>query len=160
MNHPTAEKLIAGSCRCYLLLLQGCQPDFRRRYGQEMGQVFRDRSRNIQQRGGFAGLLWWWGEALVDLADTAVTTRLVALEQGDWDVKRMLRIAAQITLGVSGMILCFYPLVKRPMPYWNAGIYLCCAIALLSAALGLTWAATFRAQRTKSENKEAVCLKL
>ncbi len=145
MNHETPEKIVAISHRLYLFLLVMLRPEFRRRHGREMGQVFRDRCREARRQGGLAGLAWWWVEALLDLAGTAMATRVNAIEQGDLEMKRTLRIAAQGTLGCSGILLLFYTLFKRPMPHWNAGVLLCLVIACLSAALGLTWAAAFRA---------------
>jgi hypothetical protein len=49
MNHPTPGKTLAPgkiaaiSQRLYLLRLVMRQPEFRRQYGREMGQAFRDR---------------------------------------------------------------------------------------------------------------------
>ncbi len=149
MNHSTSRKSVAISHRLYLLLLVMCQPEFRRQYGREMGQVFRDRCHEAQRQGGLAGLVWWWIEALLDLAGTAVATHVYVIEQGDVEMKRILRITAQGVFGCGGIILLFYTMIKRPMPHWNAGILLCGVIGCLSVALGLTWAAAFRANGRK-----------
>jgi hypothetical protein len=151
MNHPilgkimASEKIVAISHRLYLLLLVTCPSEFRRRYRCEMGQVFRDRCREAIRRGGLAGLVWWWVNALSDLAGTAVATHVYALEQGDVEMKRILWVATQGAFGCGGILLLFYTMVKRPMPHWNAGILLCFVIGCLSVALGLNWAAAFRA---------------
>src|SRR5262245_25705379 len=155
MNHSTSGKtmapgkIVAISHRLYLLLLVICQPEFRRQYGREMGQVFRDRCQQARQQSGLAGMVWWWVESLLDLAGTAVATRVYAIEQGDVEMKRILRITAQGVFGCGGIILLFYTMIKRPMPHWNAGILLCGVIGCLSVALGLTWAAAFRASGRK-----------
>lgn len=145
MNQSTSGKSEAISHRLYLLLLVMCQSEFRSQYGQEMGQVFRDRCREARQQRGLLGLACWWVKALLDLAGTAVATHVYAFEQGDVEMKRILRIIAQGVFGCGGILLLFYTMFKRPMPHWNAGILLCVVIACLSAALGLTWAAAFRA---------------
>ncbi len=93
MNHP--EKIVVISHRLYHLLLMICHSEFRRRYGWEMGQVFRDRCRESWQRGGLAGLVWWWVSALVDLAGTAFATHVDAFEQGEVEMKRVLQITTQ-----------------------------------------------------------------
>jgi len=144
MRRQTAEKIVTISHRLYLLLLVTCQPEFRRRYGLEMGQVFRDRCHEARQQGGSVGLALWWVRALSDLAGTAVATHVYAFEQGEVEMKRALRLIAQGVFGCGGILLLFYTMVKRPMPHWNAGILLCVVIACLSVALGLTWVAAFR----------------
>jgi hypothetical protein len=144
MNQPTSGKSEAISHRLYLLLLVLCQSEFRRQYGQEMGQVFRDRCREIRQQGGLLRLAWWWVRALLDLAGTAVATHVYAFEQGDVEMKHFLRIITQGIFGCGGIILLFYTMVKRPMTNWTAGILLCVVIGCLSVALGLTWAAASR----------------
>jgi len=144
MSRQTPEKIVAVSHRLYLLLLGACRSEFRLRFGREMGQVFRDRCREARRRGGLIGLALWWVRALSDLAGTAVATHVNAVEQGDVEMKRILRIATQGIFGSAGILLLFYTMVKRPMPHWNAGVLLCVVIACLSVTLGLTWAAAFR----------------
>jgi hypothetical protein len=145
MDHSASEKIVAISHRLYLLLLVICHSEFRRQYGREMGQVFCDRCDEAWRQGGPTGLVGWWIRALIDLARTAVATHVYAFEQGDVEMKRILLITAQGIFGCGGILLLFYTMVKRPMPYWNAGILLCGVIAFLSTALGLHWAAAFRA---------------
>lgn len=144
MRRQTQEKIVAISHRLYLLLLVTCQPEFRRRYGRDMGQVFRDRCREARRQGGFVGLAFWWVRALLDLAGTAVATHVNAFEQGEVEMKRILRLTAQGVFGCGGILLLFYTMFKRPMPHWNAGVLLCGVIACLSVALGLTWATAYR----------------
>jgi hypothetical protein len=145
MDHSVSEKIVAISHRLYHLLIVICHSKFRRRYGREMGQVFRDRCDKAWRQGGPAELIGWWIMALIDLARTAVATHVYAFEQGDVEMKSVLLTTAQGIFGCGGIILLFYTMVKRPMPYGNAGILLCGVIASLSAALGLHWAAAFRA---------------
>ena len=147
MNYP--EKIVVISHHLYQLLLVLCHPEFRRRYGQEMDQLFRDRSREVWQRGGLTRLAQWWICALVDLAETAFATRIYAFEQREVKMKRILLSTAQGAFGCGGILLLFYTLIKRPMPHWTAAILLCGVIASLSAALALHWAATFRANGPK-----------
>jgi hypothetical protein len=150
INH---EKIVGISHHLYHLLLIFCHSEFRRRYGPEMGQVFRDRCRAAWLQGGLAGLVWWWLSALVDLAGTAVATHIYAFEQGDVEMKRILLITAQGVFGCGGILLFFYTMIKRPMPHWNAGILLCAVIALLSAALALNWVAASRANGQKHKHQ-------
>src|SRR5262245_60619448 len=119
MNHTTPGKSLAISHRLYLLMLVMCQSEFRLRYGQEMGQVFRDRCREALQQDGWRGLAWWWVRALSDLAGTAVATHLYAFERGDLEMKHIIRIITQGVFGCGGILLLFYTMLKRPMPHWN-----------------------------------------
>jgi hypothetical protein len=144
MRRQTPEKIVAISHHLYLLLLVMCQSEFRRRYGREMGQVFRDHCREARRQGGLVGLAFWWVRALSDLAGTAVATHVYAFVQGEVEMKRILRLTAQGVFGCAGILLFFYTMIKRPMPHWNAGVLLCVAIACLSVALGLTWATAYR----------------
>jgi hypothetical protein len=145
MDHSSSEKIVATSHRLYHLFLVICPSEFRRQYGRDMGQVFRDRCHQALRQGGPIGLVEWWISALIDLARTAVSTHIYAFERGDLEMKRILLTTAQGIFGGGGILLLFYTMVKRPMPYWNAGILMCGVIASLSAALGLHWAAAFRA---------------
>jgi hypothetical protein len=145
MENSASEKIVATSHRLYHLLLVICHSEFRRQYGRDMGQVFRDRCHQAWRQGGPIELVEWWISALIDLARTAVSTHIYAFERGDREMKRILLITAQGVFGGGGLLLLFYTMVKRPMPYWNAGILMCGVIASLSATLGLHWAAAFRA---------------
>jgi hypothetical protein len=156
MRRQTQEKIVAISHRLYLLLLVTCQPEFRRRYGREMGQVFRDHCGEARRQSGLVGLALWWGRALSDLAGTAVATHVYAFERGEVEMKRILRLTAQGVFGCGGILLLFYTMFKRPMPYWNAGVLLCGVIACLSVALGLTWATAYRENgRTRNARRHS-----
>ena len=63
-------------CRLYRALLCAYPPDFRRRYGREMAQVFSDRCRAVAQTQGLRGLLWFGLRSLADWFTTTVRERL------------------------------------------------------------------------------------
>lgn len=69
--------LLAISDRLYRLLLVGYPTSFRRRYGPEMAQVFRDCVRDACQHGGLLGLLV---RTLGDLLVTVPVEHLTALQ--------------------------------------------------------------------------------
>ncbi|MBN1814351.1 MAG: hypothetical protein JXA14_21100 [Anaerolineae bacterium] len=73
---PTQWFLIASD-RAYRLLLVGYPASFRRRYGPEMAQVFRDCVRDARQHGGLLGL---WVRTLGDLLATVPAEHLAALQ--------------------------------------------------------------------------------
>jgi hypothetical protein len=68
---------LAVSDWLYRLLLVGYPPSFRRRYGPEMAQVFRDCVRDACRRGGLMGL---WIRTLGDLLTTMPAEHLSALQ--------------------------------------------------------------------------------
>jgi hypothetical protein len=59
------------SPRVYTLLLLAYPATFRREYGAQMGQVFRDSCRDQKRKGGNIGLLQLWLQTLLDLFKTA-----------------------------------------------------------------------------------------
>jgi len=69
--------LLAISDRLYRLLLKGYPASFRRRYGSEMAQVFRDCVRDADQSGSLLGL---WVRTLGDLLTTVPAEYLSALQ--------------------------------------------------------------------------------
>jgi len=68
----SSAKLLALSNRVYYLLLYLYPARFRREYGYDMAQVFRDDVRGTLQEGGSLAVLDLWILALVDLVKTAV----------------------------------------------------------------------------------------
>jgi hypothetical protein len=75
---PSTQRLLAASVRLYRLLLVGYPASFRRRYGPEMVQVFRDCVRDACRRGDLLGL---WMRTLGDLLATAPMEHLSALRR-------------------------------------------------------------------------------
>lgn len=73
----SAQRLLAISDRLYRLLLVGYPASFRRRYGPEMAQVFRDCVRDACQNGGLLGL---WARTLGDLLSAVPAEHLSALQ--------------------------------------------------------------------------------
>ncbi len=61
--------------RVYRMLLVAYPKEFRRAYGSQMVQVFRDLCREEQRRGGVSGFARLWGHTLLDLAATAFVER-------------------------------------------------------------------------------------
>jgi hypothetical protein len=67
----TPSPLIALSERVYRALLIFYPADYRREYGADMAQVFRDMCRDSYRQGGVWGVLRSWLPVLLDLAITA-----------------------------------------------------------------------------------------
>jgi len=67
---------VTASYRVYTLLLVAYPAAFRREYGAEMAQLFRDCCRAAWESGGLLALLGLWGHAVVDLVETAVSERV------------------------------------------------------------------------------------
>lgn len=72
--------LLTISDRLYRLLLMGYPVSFRRRFGPEMAQVFRDCARDANQHGG---LLRLWIRTLGDFLATVPAEHLAALQGGE-----------------------------------------------------------------------------
>jgi hypothetical protein len=64
-------RLIGMSLRLYRLLIRVYPAGFRRQFGVQMVQVFRDGCWDAAERAGSAGLVCWWGRALWDLVCSA-----------------------------------------------------------------------------------------
>ncbi len=64
--------MLRASERVYRVLLTLYPRDFRREYGWQMLQVFRDVCRDALRQGGALALILWWGTALFDLLRTVV----------------------------------------------------------------------------------------
>src|SRR6266581_4963758 len=80
MADPT-KRIIAVSERLYRWLLQAYPPEFRRRYGSQMTQVFLDFCRVAFQERGAKGVLRLWLPTLYDLITNAIAEHLSALIQ-------------------------------------------------------------------------------
>lgn len=71
----SGERALRVSERVYRALLVAYPKEFRRVYGAQMMQVFRDLCREERQRNGTFGLARLWFRTLLDLAATAFVER-------------------------------------------------------------------------------------
>lgn len=67
--------------RVYGVLLRACPQEFRREYGDQMLQTFRDLCREERRKGGAGRLAKLWVRAILDLAGTAIAERSRANER-------------------------------------------------------------------------------
>ena len=74
----SSAKLLALSNRIYSLLLYLYPTTFRREYGYEMAQVFRDDTQQTLRECGLTGLLRLWLKIAIDLNKTAFMEHLSA----------------------------------------------------------------------------------
>ena len=74
MREDTLALTVSG--RVYRLLLFTYPAPFRRRYGAEMAQVFRDQCRHVAGRNGLSGLFILWLALLPDLVRSAFAEHL------------------------------------------------------------------------------------
>ena len=79
MARSTTPWPLAFSQRLYHALLRAYPPDFRRRHGEAMAQLFRDGCRDAYRERGGAGLLDTWRHTLGDLCISALRERRAAL---------------------------------------------------------------------------------
>ena len=82
MNKRTQLSGLTASQRLYALMLNAYPAEFRREYGQHMGQVFRDCGRAAEGRNGPVVLLHFWLIMLLDLVKTAPKEHLDNLRKG------------------------------------------------------------------------------
>ena len=114
-------------CRLYRVLLCAYPPDFRRRYGREMAQVFGDRYRGIAQIQGPRGLLLFGMRSMADWISSTVRERIAStVETG---------AATQAFDGVPGFytVASFSP---RPGALIHGGVLSLAFFAAISFALG------------------------
>ena len=76
MSNRLTPKTLSLSQHLYGLLLCAYPSEFRREYGREMLQVFKDCYRAEARRNGFTGIIRLWAHTLFDLAQTAPRERL------------------------------------------------------------------------------------
>ncbi len=72
---PSYLILVASDC-IYRLLLRAYPANFRRDYGRDMEQCFRDACRDACRRHGVLGVVGLWISTLFDLANTAVSEHI------------------------------------------------------------------------------------
>lgn len=70
------SRILAVAHRIYRALLLAYPAAFRKEFGEEMSQVYRDTAYAALREGGATTLLRFWGIALTDLAATAAAERL------------------------------------------------------------------------------------
>lgn len=85
------------SHRLYALLLAAYPAEFRREYGQQMLQLFRDCYQREVRRNGFSGIIRVWAHTLSDLARTAPRERL---EDSNGGLKGMMKALRTLALAV------------------------------------------------------------
>lgn len=88
-----APRLVALTERCYRLLLLAYPAEFRRAYGREMSQTFREGCREALQEEGCWGLVRLCGLTMLDLIATSVKEHLQVLV---WHLKHLIGKAALV----------------------------------------------------------------
>ncbi|PYT27213.1 MAG: hypothetical protein DMG57_18875 [Acidobacteria bacterium] len=73
------SSLVRWFSRAYRVLLYTYPPDFRRRFGREMAQIFTDRCREVAQTRGLGGLLRLGANCAVDGLTTAIREGIAAM---------------------------------------------------------------------------------
>ncbi len=66
---------MSRSGRVYGVLLLAYPREFRRRFGGEMAQAFKDPCRDAELRGGALGVMMLWVRTMPDLMSTAIVER-------------------------------------------------------------------------------------
>lgn len=112
------------SARVYAVMLRGYPSAFRREFGREMWQVFRDRCRESARAGGGHGLVRLWAETLLDLLSTAPREHAEKLLEGG----RLMKTLRTVVLALAAYafaLLVAAPLFVRhreQMPIFLAGL--------------------------------------
>lgn len=81
MTQRREPRVVTLCDRVYRRLLGLYPAGFRREYGPQMAQVFRDACRAACARGGLRGVLWLWPRVVVDLVVNAGAERLIRRRQ-------------------------------------------------------------------------------
>ena len=100
------------SPRFYQILLLAYPASFRREYGPQMRQVFRDSCRDQHQQTGKIGLLYLWLQTIRDLIQTAVQEHLESFGKEDSFMNNLRRDALAVVgclaIIVSALLLLQY----------------------------------------------------
>ncbi len=140
MQHLSKQRLIRLVCRIYGALLFAYPPDFRRRYGGEMTQVFRDRCRALERTPGVCGVIRFIIHILVDWFTTSVLERLTYMKAaaGVSTVRLALLLGIILNLAMIGVRVFFY----RPLLVMPGGLKFVIepAVLLIVYALLVVWA--------------------
>lgn len=91
-----SNKKLTTSDRLYKLLLVVYPAGFRRKYGQEMAQVFRDCHRQQMREGGKQGVVRLWVRVVLDLIRTAPEEYLQSLGKGGMVMKALQKLSLAI----------------------------------------------------------------
>lgn len=116
MQHLSQQRLIRGACRIYGALLIAYPPEFRRRYGGEMTQVFRDRCHALKRTPGVCGVLRFSIHILVDWLTTSVLESVTYMKAAVASTVRLtLLLGILLNLAMIGVRVFFYrPLLVMP----------------------------------------------
>ncbi|MGH7583964.1 MAG: hypothetical protein ACREL5_12130, partial [Gemmatimonadales bacterium] len=77
----TTDRSVQWPERLYAALFLLYPPEFRRRFGSDMRQLFVDRWRVERRRSGWRGIVWLWFVLLPDILGTAARERSAAAHQ-------------------------------------------------------------------------------
>lgn len=111
------------SPRVYTLLLLAYPATFRREYGAQMSQVFRDSCRDQKRKAGKIGLLELWLQTLLDLLQTAPQQHLDNLGKEDTFMNNLRRNAIAV-IGCLAIILTAFFLLQYGRSHNVASILL------------------------------------
>ncbi len=111
MSASTQQRVVHLATAVYRALLVVYPVEFRRAYGPQLVQVFKDRCRDVCRQRGARALLVLWLHTLADLVTTALTERRGAMQQ-TISAYRPLRWAGALVLigGVGAALPPFAPL--------------------------------------------------
>ena len=98
MVNYLSKRSLSVSARLYKLLLIIYPAEFRRRYGREMAQVFRDRCRQQMQQGGKLGIARLWTRMFIDLLGTASVEHLEGIRKGETVMKALQKLSLAILI--------------------------------------------------------------
>jgi EF hand len=124
---------VAGSvlsrwfCRLYRVLLCAYPSDFRRRYGAEMAQVFRDRCRSVAETHGAHGLLKFGMRSMGDWLTSTIRERLASTGES---------VAASQALEGVPVFFTLESFSPRPGALIHGGVLSLVMFAAISFALG------------------------
>ncbi len=142
MQHLSQQRIIRGVCRIYGALLFAYPPDFRRRYGGEMTQVFRDRCRALERTPGVCGVgvVRFIIHILVDWFTTSVLEMVTYMKAAAVasTVRLALLLGIMLNLAMIGVRVFFY----RPLLVMPGGLKFVIepALLLIVYALLVVWA--------------------
>lgn len=139
MQHLSQQRFLRWACRIYGALLFAYPSDFRRRYGHEMTQVFRDRCRALERRPRVCGILRFLIHILVDWLTTSVLESVAHMKAAVVSTVRLaLLLGILLNLAMIGVRVFFY----RPLLVMPGGLKFVLepAFLLIVYALLVVWA--------------------
>ena len=113
MHHSV---LVRWLCRIYGVLLYTYPREFRLRYGGEMAQVFRDRSRSLARTQGLSGLLRFGALGAADWLTTAIREGIDSMRAATpFTIRFALLVVVILSLTMMGIQVFLYrPLLAMP----------------------------------------------